>query len=226
MKATIGFSLGLAVALIPFAGGGDPTSTNSNPEVAPADQVSGDSSNDASSAINILPGPDIPPSAEATGPGTTVPPAPRVSLTPPAADVAKLAQAGVDESVMLTFITNSPNTFNLSSDAIVYLNDLGISSEVVNAMIQHDQTLRANIALSPTPTAEFNPPLPANAGAGNPVDTTNPDSTASTQTEPTYTENPPDLTENAEAAAEPNGSYTYFYNSLAPYGSWISVGGY
>ena len=45
MKATIGFSLGLAVALIPFAGGGDPTSTNSNPVVAPADQVSGDSSN-------------------------------------------------------------------------------------------------------------------------------------------------------------------------------------
>ena len=50
------------------------------------------------------------------------PPAQSAGLGAPAAEIAKLAQAGVDDSVMLAFITNSPNTFNLGSDQIIYLN--------------------------------------------------------------------------------------------------------
>src|SRR5437899_443686 len=39
-----------------------------------------------------------------------------VSVSDTAAEIIKLAQAGVDEGVMLTYVTNSARLFNLSSD--------------------------------------------------------------------------------------------------------------
>src|SRR5207247_9337105 len=67
---------------------------------------------------------------------TPVPPA-DLKASPALVEVIKLAQAGVAEEVMLAYITNSPLTFHLSSDQIVYLNDLGVSTMVVTALIQH-----------------------------------------------------------------------------------------
>jgi hypothetical protein len=52
----------------------------------------------------------------------------------------KLAESGIGDSVILSFIENS-GTFNLGADQIVYLNDLGLSSEIVNAMLYHDREL-------------------------------------------------------------------------------------
>jgi len=52
-------------------------------------------------------------------------------------DIVKLAQAGINRDVMLTFI-DSAGTFNLDADQIVYLNDLKVPSEVITAMMQHD----------------------------------------------------------------------------------------
>jgi hypothetical protein len=49
----------------------------------------------------------------------------------------KLAQAGIDENVMLSFIDNS-GMFNLGADQVIYLSDLGVSSEVVGEMLRHD----------------------------------------------------------------------------------------
>jgi hypothetical protein len=65
-------------------------------------------------------------------------PPPPIQLSPWATEIVKLAQAGIEESVMLSFIDNS-GTFNLGADQLVYLNDLGVPSPVVNAMLQHDR---------------------------------------------------------------------------------------
>src|SRR5208283_4496716 len=71
---------------------------------------------------------------------------PSIAPGSPAAEIVKLAQAGVDESVMLAYVSNSGSLFNLSSDAIVSLNDLGVPGDVVTAMIQHDQNWKTSAA--------------------------------------------------------------------------------
>ena len=144
---------------------------------------------------------------------------PDVRLSLPLTEIVKLAQAGVDDSVMLAYITNSAYTFNLGSDQIIYLNDLGVSSEVITALIQHDQDLsRTGAGLAPAPTT----PLPESVQSKTvaqtptvvPTETTN-----APQYAPTYAE-PPAQPQQA------NVSYSYFYDSLAPYGNWINVDNY
>jgi len=69
---------------------------------------------------------------------------PKIDQSPPGAyvsawllDVIKLSQARIDETVMLTFV-DSAGTFNLDADQIIFLRDLGISTDLITAMIQHD----------------------------------------------------------------------------------------
>ncbi|HUA36809.1 MAG TPA: DUF6600 domain-containing protein [Candidatus Sulfopaludibacter sp.] len=85
----------------------------------------------------------------------------------PLAQVIRLAQAGVEQGVILSYIGNSMNPFNLNSDQIIYLNDLGVPAEIVNAMQQRDQQLQqmgmtASTAATPPPeTTETAPTPPA-----------------------------------------------------------------
>jgi hypothetical protein len=67
-----------------------------------------------------------------------------IPLTSPLAQVIRLTQAGVSENVIMTYITNSSGMFNLDSDKIIYLSDLGTPDEFITAMMQHDQTLAAS----------------------------------------------------------------------------------
>ena len=123
------------------------------------------------------------------------------------AEVIKLTQSGVDESVLLAFVANSTSTFNLGSDEIIYLNDLGVPDGVVAAMIQRDQAL--NGYWSSTAQA-------STAAAAN------------TQVAPAYETPPPAEPQLAESYAEPAppANVSYFYNTLASYGNWVSVDGY
>ena len=111
-------------------------------------------------------------------------------------EVIRLAQSGVDEGVILTYVTNSSAMFALGAEEIVYLNDLGISSSVITAMMQRDQSLKAAAAASAQQIAAaptyVNPPQPVVVQESQPVQ----------------------VTEN------------YFYDSLSPYGTWIEVEGY
>jgi hypothetical protein len=66
-------------------------------------------------------------------------------------------QAGVQESVTLTFITNSAGTFNLGAEQIITLHDLGVSNELLQAMMAHDQEIASGIRNVFDSTA----PLPA-----------------------------------------------------------------
>jgi len=65
---------------------------------------------------------------------------PKLRLSPWTSEVVKLAESGIGTDVILTFIENS-GTFNLGADQVVYLNDLGLSGEIVNAMLRHDREL-------------------------------------------------------------------------------------
>jgi hypothetical protein len=209
MKPPIALTWSLCLALFaalpsPAASGQDAAnstpggvSDTNAPSVAPANAAP-----DASSpAIESAPGRVV----------TTAAPPPTVALSGAAAEIVKLAQGGVSDEVMLSFIANSSNTFNLTSDGIIYLNDLGVSSSVVNAMIEQDRALRAKAG---------------SLGVGEPSPAGQPEA------EPEAPDQTPDTTSSADSGAPPpdadsaNASFDYFYNGLAPYGTWIDMGGY
>jgi hypothetical protein len=136
---------------------------------------------------------------------------PSVRRNGPVADVIKLVNSGVDQVVLLAYVTNSTSLFNPSAEEIIYLNDLGVPSDVVAAMLQHDQTLK-QFSASPAPApvapnpAQFAPqPLAPSGSLGD------------VQPEPGLPSFPP---ESAPAADD------MFYDSLAPYGTWVDVEGY
>ena len=221
------WSLGLAVATLPFAGGCDQELANSAPALANSavpiftNQLLETSADMADSAGTADPSDTNVVAPEASG--TTAssdqslesaqvklvsdpqqPPA-NAPISPASAGVVKLAQAGVDESVMLAYVTNSSTIFNLSSDGIVYLNDIGVPGAVITAMLQHDEQLKGSYAsFSNSPTY---------------TDT-------NTVAETTQAPPPPAQVDNGAPPQNVNVTYTYFYDSLAPYGSWIDVAGY
>ncbi|MBU6410653.1 MAG: hypothetical protein KGR98_09715, partial [Verrucomicrobia bacterium] len=108
----------------------------------------------------------------------------------PVAQVVEMAQAGVSESVIISFVNASAAPFNLTADDIIYLKDIGLSDNVVNAMIQRDQQLGVQIA-----TPNDTPP-------------------------------PPPVASTAVVAQPAVVTDTYFYDNLAPYGSWVNIQGY
>src|ERR1039458_7578191 len=134
---------------------------------------------------------------------------PSIKPVGPLAEVIKLAGSGVEESVIMAFVTNSPSPFNLGVEEIIYLNDIGVSGSVVTAMMQRDQALKG---------------LSANAA---PVYAPEP------ATAPTPPEMAPEAPPPADYAAESyppppadDTGYSTFYDSLAPYGTWVDVAGY
>jgi hypothetical protein len=140
-----------------------------------------------------------PPPDSATG-SSALPP--NIYPTGPLAQVVRLTQAGVDESIIMTYVTNSGSTFNLDSDKIIYLKDIGLPNEVVTAMMQRDQQLQQQM----TATAYQPPAQPAPA----PATTDQPE----TAPPPQSMEQPAEVTVNS------------FYDTLAPYGTWVDVDGY
>jgi Family of unknown function (DUF6600) len=86
-----------------------------------------------------------------------------VAPNSPLAQVIRLAQSGVDASVILSYVNNSSSPFNLTSDQIIYLKDLGLPNDVVTAMIQRDQQLGAaeNTATVTTSESDEQTEVPA-----------------------------------------------------------------
>src|SRR5437867_1043444 len=119
-----------------------------------------------------------------------------VDLSPGAAEVIRLAESGAGDDVVLAYIRNSGAPFSLSADHVLYLKDLGLSSEVLSAMLNHDSTLRPQ---APTP---LRPPV-----VEAPLVPTQP---VVEQPPPVYMESPP-------------AEVSYFYSDLAPYGTWVDL---
>jgi hypothetical protein len=189
-------SLGLALSAWPLAGGWAQQATNQSTSL-----ISSAGAEPAAAAETVA----VPaPAAEKKLP---------VNIKPsgPASEVIKLAQAGVDDPVMLTFITNSSSMFMLNSDDIIYLNDIGVANTVVTAMMQHDQELKGYWSNQTSPPAQV-AAQPATAGV--PADGNPPPS----EPQPAPVE---------AAPAQPTDvNNNYFYDTLAPYGTWVEVEGY
>ena len=98
-----------------------------------------------------------------------------VAAGTPVAEVLKLAQAGMDASVIKSYITSCPSAFNLDADTIITLTDAGVSSDLVNAMIEHDKNLSAATpppVASPAPTDSANSAPPSTEVTVNDFDNT------------------------------------------------------
>ena len=147
--------------------------------------------------------------------------------SPATAEIIKLANAGAEESVMLSFVTNSLGTFNLRAEEIIYLNDIGVPSAVVTAMLQRDHLLQdsSNISLTPT-DRDFSAGVPSTYTVDAPPEP--PLNTAQTEapmfdSAPAYSST--DYAVPADIEPSPT-DYTDYYDSLAPYGSWVDVAGH
>ena len=102
----------------------------------------------------------------------------------------------------MAYIQNSPAGFNLSADQILYVRDLGLSSQVITAMLNRDAMLRSQ----PQPSQPTTEPEPEPAPA------------------PTVPVEAP-LTPPPTEVTAPPPQVNYFYSGLAPYGSWVTLEG-
>lgn len=131
------------------------------------------------------------------------------AVSPSAAEVVKMAEAGTSDDVLLAYIKNSTSLYDLSADQILYLRDIGVSSPVISAMLGRDSELRsqpptgapveAGPAAGPPPAAA---PEPMPESAAPPVQAP----------PPVYVSSPP-------------ADVSYFYDDLSPYGSWVQLDG-
>ena len=107
------------------------------------------------------PAPPPPAGADASAvPPASVTPPPNLVPGSPLAEVIKLVQSGVDESIILSYVTNSTSMFNLDSDKIIYLSDLGVPNEIQTAMMQRDLVLQQQMGASTPPPQETPPAEP------------------------------------------------------------------
>jgi hypothetical protein len=160
-------------------------------------------------------------------------------------EVLRLADSGVDQSVLLAYVNNATNRFNLGADEIIYLNDMGFPGNVVTAMIQHDQAASGIPPATVAPVPDMIAPMGA-APTPDPnqfaTDALPPmDATGQYAPMPDSSAMPTDVSSTVpEGYPPPEGAYPYedggappevaadsaFYDTLAPYGTWVNVAGY
>lgn len=206
--------------------GTDPVVTGTDTNVpAAVITVSTTNAGPVKTTTNLIAGPTLPDS---------------LNLSPPLSDIVKLVQAGVGEEVLLAFVTGTDQPFDAGSAEIIYLHDLGVSATVITALLEHDSTpemqarrqavgaakpLPPGVALTTPATNIYTPKetfdLAPNPPEPEPVN--EPSSGAPVEPFPVATE--AELAYDGSPAAA-TVSYNYWYSSLAPYGSWVSVGGY
>src|SRR5581483_7373565 len=63
------------------------------------------------------------------------------NLSTSAAQVLQMAESSVTDDVLLAYIQNSAAPFNLTADNVTYLRDTGVSSQVIDAMMNRDKVL-------------------------------------------------------------------------------------
>ncbi len=116
-------------------------------------------------------------------------------------DIINLQRGGVDRDVMLAFVSNSAVAYDLSAEEIQQLEDASVPPTVVVAMIQRGKVLRDE---APTPV-----PVPVTQQASP-----RPDYAAEPVSMPVATVD--------YAPPEEDLNVSYFYETLAPHGTWYS----
>ena len=149
-----------------------------------------------------------------------------LALDPTAAlaQFIKLADSGVEEEVLLSYVQNTATPFHLGPDEIIFLNDIGIPPTVVTAMLEHDSVLKQRMAEAVAAWDASSDAVGVEQYAGGgPAYSILPDAPPFDEVIPV--DYPVDSYEPAPEP-EPSGGVSYFYDSLAPYGTWMDVEGY
>jgi len=135
-------------------------------------------------------------------------------------EIIKMAQAGVSEEVLLTYVNNARKAFSPTPEDIIFLNDLGVSEDVIKALIYSKgaapvakpQVAESAKPAPAEPAAAAPPPAPAiNGVVAQPA----PDAAPAPETSVVVVTQPGQVQ-----------TVSYFYDSLAPYGNWVNLSGY
>jgi hypothetical protein len=159
--------------------------------------------------------------------------APVPQVSPAVAEVVKLASSGVGDDVVMAYIRNSQGVFDLNADQLLYLKDVGLSSQVTTAMLDHDNAMKQQSAPAPAPAPEPQPqpaPQPQQQYAPQAAPSAAQPAAQFTQSAPP---GPGPAAPAPAPQAAPPPTYvgsaplevSYFYNDLAPYGSWVDLAG-
>jgi hypothetical protein len=124
------------------------------------------------------------------------------NLSPDLQEVVKLSQAKMPDDVIKNYISSSGKSYYLRADDIIYLNSQGVSPGVISAL----QT--ASAANQAPPPAQPGPPPPPDGNFPPSPDNGAP---------------PADVQPTPPPPAEVN--FQYFHDQLAPFGTWINIGG-
>ncbi len=166
-----------------------------------------------------------------------------VKLSKGVEEIVKLAQAGLSETVMLLYVEKATEEFDLDASEIIYLNDIGIPSTVIAAMLDHDgkgqdilhdalDTNQVQVATAPPQTVVTQAPPQQLVVTSNYVAAHQPNGVAvaqdpSAQQQVIVEQQPAVVVQQPSVLVTgPATTYSYFYSSLAPYGSWVEVNGY
>jgi hypothetical protein len=132
-------------------------------------------------------------------------------LSPDLQEVVKLSQARMGDDVIKSYISGTGRAYQLSADDIIYLNSQGVSPGVISALQATASAAPPQVPAAPpqAPTAPPPPPIPS----GVPGNVPPPDTGVA-----------PDAGQPAPPPA-PEVNFDYFNAQLAPFGSWVDVGG-
>lgn len=143
----------------------------------------------------------------------------RVPMPPTVDEVIDLAQSQVGDAVLIEYIKKSTTPFELSADQVIYLNDIGLSEQVLTVLVERSRELQSAAAVQAAPAAAALAPEPAPAPAQ--------------PAPPVYVESAPaPATVPAEAPqtvySQPVTQVTqnYYYSALSPYGAWVEIPSY
>ena len=136
-------------------------------------------------------------------------------FSPGLQEIVSLAKAGMSDSFIQTYVTNSGRTYNLSADDIVYMHQNGVSDTVIQSL------------MSPAGQGNSTPGTPPSSVTGA--------AASAPAAQATVVDNvvggPPPQDATAAAMApvtDPNFTPTmdYFQSQLSPYGNWVNVAGF
>jgi len=147
-------------------------------------------------------------------------------LSPDLQEVVTLSQSHMGDEVILNFIKSSGKSYKLGADDIVYLNSQGVSQNVISALQNASSAnLNSSVANPPVVNSPVVPPIPAQT----PYAPVTPVPSAPTSFPPpapipvTQVIPPPPVGVPPQAGPEVN--FNYFHDQLAPFGTWVNIGG-
>ncbi len=135
---------------------------------------------------------------------TAAPPAAAVQAVPQLSygvpEVLQLSQAKVSDSVIISYVQNSGNNYGLNAAQIIYLKQQGISSDVINAMINQRSQSAQPASTAAATSQSYN------------ADANTPQTTTSSQPAVTYVQSVP----TSSVYVVPD-TQTYYYNNWLYY---------